>query len=573
MESYLFVRIFLVILSAGLYASDGMSKYEEASCSIDTVGGENHCESAGIGLLDYSAKFKPTDYPMTSSSASTLLVPETCPLKAPSLKAVGSWNHQLPYSASHEKCFRKHDASSSDISKVKNSSYTVVIRPPDTSSFKNMNTSRDEDNKDFAGSKLYFMKEPHPFISSGCNVQFDASPVSFHLEQSDQVISELSSAKKEELSSYGSVSMEALDHLSREKSGIQVHHRSPDGSNIVLDINEPMNPIKNYSESFDHYNSAVDSPCWKGAPVSHFSEFEVSEAVPPQNMKKLEACCGSNIQGRQIFSLNANDSSKISPENSSESSVQHDGWGMESRLVDSLKRPLVANMQLREGIDDTVKSGPHTTNPSSFHGLKISEDALSSKAIDSSNHKRPCNDKKSCELKWASEKNCVPGVGVADFGMNMNDDADDCSSHVPFHAIEHVLCSPPSADDVPTKLKSHEGESTQKMYVRTLIETIMNLSELLVFHFSNDTCEVNENDYEALKDVIDNLNLCVLKNVERMTSTQDSLIHQKVSSQLGKSSKLRKVFHNHLFKCQNSFTTTFSLLVNLEEAVSSKFRN
>ncbi|XP_058010080.1 uncharacterized protein LOC110656432 isoform X3 [Hevea brasiliensis] len=529
-------------INQGLYASDGMSKYEEASCSIDTVGGENHIESAGIGPLDYFAKFEPTDYPATSSSASTL-VPENFPLRAPSLKAVNSWNHQMPYSASHEKCFRKHDASLSDISKVKNSAPTVVIRPPDTSSFRNMNNSSDEDNKDFASNNLSCVKEPHPFISSECNVCFDASQVRFQLEQNDQVISEFSSAKKEELSSNRSFSVETSDHLSWEKYGIQVPHRSPDGFNLVIDKNESINPIKNYSESFDHYNSAVDSPCWKGAPVSHFSESEVSDVVTSQKMKKLEACCGSNLQGHQIFSLNANDAAKISPEKFSESSVQHDGWAMESCLAASLKRPLVANLLHSEGIDDAVKSGPHDTNPSSFHGVQISDDALPNKAIDNSDHKSPYNDQKCCEeVKWTSEKNCAPRGHVADFGMNMNDDADDCSSHVPFHAIEHVLRSPPSADDAPAKLtKSHGGESTQKMYVRTLIDTIMNLSELLVFHFSNDTCEMKEDDYEALKDVINNLDLCVLKNVERMTSTQNSVIPRRVNSQLGKSSKLQKV--------------------------------
>ncbi|KAF2299551.1 hypothetical protein GH714_032513 [Hevea brasiliensis] len=482
-------------INQGLYASDGMSKCEEASCSIDTVGGENHIESAGIGPLDYFAKFEPTDYPATSSSASTL-VPENFPLRAPSLKAVNSWNHQMPYSASHEKCFRKHDASLSDISKVKNSSPTVVIRPPDTSSFRNMNNSSDEDNKDFASNNLSCVKEPHPFISSECNVCFDASQVRFQLEQNDQVISEFSSAKKEELSSNRSFSVETSDHLSWEKYGIQVPHRSPDGFNLVIDKNESINPIKNYSESFDHYNSAVDSPCWKGAPVSHFSESEVSDVVTSQKMKKLEACCGSNLQVHQIFSLNANDAAKISPEKFSESSVQHDGWAMESCLAASLKRPLVANLLHSEGIDDAVKSGPHDTNPSSFHGVQISDDALPNKAIDNSDHKSPYNDQKCCEeVKWTSEKNCAPR--------------------------EHVLRSPPSADDAPAKLtKSHGGESTQKMYVRTLIDTIMNLSELLVFHFSNDTCEMKEDDYEALKDVINNLDLCVLKNVERMTSTR-----------------------------------------------------
>ncbi|KAF7823709.1 O-glucosyltransferase rumi-like protein [Senna tora] len=43
-----------------------------------------------------------------------------------------------------------------------------------------------------------------------------------------------------------------------------------------------------------------------------------------------------------------------------------------------------------------------------------------------------------------------------------------------------------------------------------------NLSELLLFHCSNDACELKEEDRNVLSNVISNLNTCALKNAEQM---------------------------------------------------------
>ncbi|XP_037496651.1 uncharacterized protein LOC105640811 isoform X2 [Jatropha curcas] len=584
-------------IDQGLYASDSMSKYEEASHSIDTIGGDNHAETVVIEKLDYkpflgeNPKFLPTEYSKTSSSTSTLLVPENCS-QAPAIKAVNSWNHQMPFGASYEKCFRKHDASPSDFATIVNSSSpAVVIRPPDTSSPRNMNPGNDEDDKDFASKDSSVVKEPHPFMSSKGYVYFDASQVSFHLQQNDQVAAEFSSAKNEEQSSSGDASADALNNFAKGKPGIQAPHRSLDGFNLVVDKNEAINSVKNHSENLDNYTPAVDSPCWKGAPVSQFSQFEVSEAVTPQNMKKLEACSGSNLQSHQIFTFSANDAVKSFPEKTSKNSVHHDAWSLGNHSTSSLRRPLVANVFPREEIVDAAKSGPQYTNSSCFEGVQISDDAVSNKSTDNSDHKPHKNEQQSCEgakwtsgkncapgfganikstdnsdhrphqneehscedAKWTSGKNCAPGFGI-DIEMEMNDNPDDCSSHVPFDAIEHVLHSPPFADDVPTKLsKSHGEESTRTMNVRTLLDTMQNLSELLLFHFSHDACELNEDDYGVLKGVISNLDLCMLKNVETMTSLQESVIPQKASSQLhGKSAKLQKDMNASLIDPPNS---------------------
>ncbi|XP_015576084.2 uncharacterized protein LOC8283697 isoform X1 [Ricinus communis] len=557
---------------AGLYASESTSKYE-ASQSADTVGRETQIESAGVGKLDYKSflgenrKFTPSDYPTPSSLASTLLVPETCS-QVPSKKAVNSWNHHMPYSASNEKCLRRHDATSSDIATILYSSPAVVIKPPEHNkgSLKNVNTSSDGDNKDFSCNSPSVVVEPRPFITSKGSVCYDASQVSFHLGKTDQVIANFSSAKNEELSSNQNASMDVSGHFAGEKPVIQVPCTSLGGISLV-DKNEAIDPAKNHTESLDHYNPAVDSPCWKGAPVSNFSQLEVSEAVTPQNMKNLEACSGSNHQGYQTFSVSSDDAVKVSPEKTSEKSIQQKGWSLENYSASSMKRPLADNMLHREGIDHFVNFGANCTKPSLFHQVQISDDALPNKSFDDSNGKLPQNEKQSCESgKWTTESNSAPVISVADVGMNMNDDPDECSSHVPFHAVEHVLSSPPSADSASIKLtKACGGVSTQKTYIRTVIDTMQNLSELLIFHLSNDLCDLKEDDSNALKGMISNLELCMLKNVERMTSTQESIIPERDGAQLsGKSSKLQKGTNGNGFLISRSDPLEFQYSVKYQ---------
>jgi hypothetical protein len=82
------------------------------------------------------------------------------------------------------------------------------------------------------------------------------------------------------------------------------------------------------------------------------------------------------------------------------------------------------------------------------------------------------------------------------------------------------------------------------MHARTLVDTMHNLAELLLFYSSNDTCELKDEDFDVLKDVINNLDICISKNLERKISTQESLIPQQATSQFhGKLSDLYKVFH------------------------------
>ncbi|XP_050236318.1 uncharacterized protein LOC126686325 [Mercurialis annua] len=549
-------------MNQGFYASDSRSKYEEASIRIDKV-----AESAGKGKLDYNSfpgknsKLVPTDYPTPTSMASTLPFPETCP-QVSSIKTVNSWNQKWPYQFQkpsvtsherlvHEKLLTRDDASSRAIGTVMNSSPAVVIKPPvyGTNSFINKNSRSDGDIKDFSGNNPSVMVEPRPFVTSKGNVFYDPSQVSFHLGKADRVTADFSSAINEVFSSNQSVPMDTFDHFAgtqgSSKEGVCFTHKVPntslDGLSLV-DKTEAIDPVKDYNECLDHHNPAVDSPCWKGAPFSNFSQLEDSESVSPRNRKKLEACRSLDRQGYQTFTVSCNDAVKISPEKTNEKPMQHGGWVLENHLSPSMTRPLVGHMFHREEIGPNANGADHRKS-SPFHQVQSADDTLYNKSFDTSDSKLPDNEQQSCEgCKWTTESNCAPVIGAADFNMNMKDDPDDCSYHVPFQAIENVLYSPPSADSasgMPNKV--HGRDATQKTYVKTLIDTMQNLSELLVFHFSNDICELKEEDSEALKDVIGNIESCMLKKVEKMNSPYDSKVPERAISQPSeKSSKLQK---------------------------------
>ncbi|XP_061956017.1 uncharacterized protein LOC133677896 isoform X1 [Populus nigra] len=529
-------------INQGFSAFKDVSKCEETSLGIDMVGRQMHTGSASTGQLDYKAFLveKPKSMPTTPPA---LIFPPAAPQAYPqvsSSNAVNSPNNQMLHVTSYGKSSRKRDASSNDRMPMMKPSPAVVIRPPgqDTYSFKNINTGTDGDEKDFAGNNTSFAQEPNPFISSKGKVCYDSSQVNFHLKQNDDSFAEFPSKNHEELLSNKNISIDFLDKLFREKMENRVPCKNLDFFNLAMDGHEAAGSVEITSESLDHYFPAVDSPCWKGAPVSLPSAFKGSEVVNPQN--KVEACNGLNVQGPQISPSTTNDAVKDCPEKQSNISMTFNNESLEHRPASSFKRPLVANVLFREGIDDAVKYGPCQRKSSYCNEAQISDVIDEPRKESILPDFKPVHTKQKSleEGEWPSKKNS----DVAGVRRKINDNPDDCSSHVPYHAIEHVLCSPPSSEHAPAQhTQSQVGESSSKMPARTLVDTMHNLSELLLFYSSNDTCELKDEDFDVLKDVINNLDIFISKNSERKNSTQESLIPQRATSQSpGKLSELYK---------------------------------
>ncbi|KAG5233628.1 Plant peroxidase [Salix suchowensis] len=492
-----FSYISLIATTCRVSAFKHVSKSEETSLGIDMDGRQMHTGSASKGQLDYKAFLveKPKSMPTTPPMLIFPPAPQAYP-QVSSSNVVNSPNTQMLH----------RNASSNDRLPMMKPSPAVVIRPlgQDTYSSKNLNTGTDGDEKDFAGNNPSFVQEPNPLISSEGKVCYDSSQINFHLKQNDDSFTEIPSKNHEELPSNKNISIDFLDKLIREKMENRAPCKKLDFFNLAMDGHEAAGSVEIISESLDHYNPAVDSPCWKGAPVSLPSAFKGYEVMNPQN--KVEACNGLNLQGPQISSSTNDDAVNTALRNKS----------LEHRPASSIKRPLVANVLFREGIADAMKYGPSQRKSSYCNEAQVSDvfDEPRKESILPDFKNVHAKQRSLEESEWPSKKNS----DVADGRRKINDDPDDCSSHVPFHAIEQHT-------------QTQVGESSSKMHARTLVNTMHNLSELLLFYSSNDTCELKDEDFDDLKDVINNLDIFISKNSERKNSTQESLIHRQATSQ------------------------------------------
>ncbi|XP_047178993.1 flocculation protein FLO11 [Vigna umbellata] len=88
--------------------------------------------------------------------------------------------------------------------------------------------------------------------------------------------------------------------------------------------------------------------------------------------------------------------------------------------------------------------------------------------------------------------------------------------------------------------------TTEKLNVQMLVNTMQNLSELLLYHCENDVCELKERDCNVLKHVISNLNTCALKTTEQIAPAQECLYNQPETFNCARES--REFHQNASFK-------------------------
>lgn len=527
----------------GAHSSKGLSTFEQNNNKLDMLGSEQHQGSINREQLDYKSftgqisEFMPVEFSRKSVHGSTSFFPETYSLT--SYEQGRSWKHQTPYGASCEKGAKQHGISPNVISSVKKSSSGLVVKSqtvsaspsaPSTGSFNNLENSGGANNTDFASNdNLSNMKEFYPLHSSEGKVHFDAGQVSFHLEGDNHSFPKLPLEKKEKLSSNVNVIKDPL----KEKSGLQIPDIGPGSFSLMLASNGAISCLEGSSESLDLYNPAVDSPCWKGAPVYH-CPVESSGPVTPQLINKIEACSGSNSIGPTDNSV------KICPQKPSDYSFYQKHGYLENDSESSPKRSSHANLLFEEhGYDHDLKAGSYQMKSSCGLGVQFSDyiDKPRQDCVQANNSADEFKFKpfhlvqyNSVEDKLTFEKKCELGSGIADVGISSNGTSEGCSSHVPLHATEHVLSSLSSVEAAPAKLtKLHGEELAPQMCVRTLISTMHNLSELLLFHCSNDMCELREHDFGALKQAVNNLDKCISKRMGSEAPLQESLLTQKSS--------------------------------------------
>ncbi|XVF53271.1 hypothetical protein PTKIN_Ptkin05aG0086100 [Pterospermum kingtungense] len=525
-------------INLGVHPSKSLKACEETSHNVYSLGREKQPVPPSIEKLDYNPvpgqtiSFMPVDYLKTSVIGSSSALPETN-LQVPSLNLVNCQNNQVPFSTSYEKPGRQQGITPTDSVPAMKSSPGIVIRPPAASafssasnivSFKNVDTSINGTDTNLIGTNLSNVKEPHYLSNFGSKNKFDPSHLSFLLDGNCTLSGQSLSTKTEKLSTTSMASKDASDHLFSAKSGVNFSHMNPDNFSLALDINEPVIAVENSLESLDHYNPSVDSPCWKGATAFH-SQFGSSEHVPAQLVMKLEACDASNGQGLKYIPMHTANVGKLPSGQSGEFFMTGENNGnMEDGSVCSLKLPSVSVPSFSEcQPDGAVKAGYYHKKTSPVCETKFSDDSSERKKdYVLSNYSMNEVEKVSCSIqqslaegRLASKSLHTSETGAADLEMKINDVSSGCGSpHMSCHAVKNLSCSQTSVEDVSAKhLKFLCEEPVSNSSVSILVETMHNLSELLLYNCCNEACELKEQDLKSLEKVINNLDTCMSKNI------------------------------------------------------------
>ncbi|KAL6972205.1 hypothetical protein U1Q18_031893 [Sarracenia purpurea var. burkii] len=515
-----------------------MSKCDETSAVscrkyIDVLGGEKQIESPTTAKLNNKSSGQSSKMPIAGDTT----LAESYEQGTTSIEPTTNvWNNQKPYGGLYDKCFQPLGSCMDNYISVKQSSPDLVIRPPpsigNNSTVSITVTSKDKSSignvaaisiNNFGFNDFSNQEKAH--LPLDC---LDiTSPPKLHVERSDHFFVASSSTKRESLARRP-VTEDVLEYI--PKAGMELQFPAtnvPEGFTLAPDNVRGFTSFEDSSESLDHYNPAVDSPCWKGAPGSHFPPSEVSDSViSPHLMKKSEACNDLNLQQTRIFPHCTDDTFKVFQDNEN---VDLDSLLCPERLPN-------ANFPAREHTSaNAVKIGFSYPKLNTRTEGRFSYDIEKPKK----DHDMPNYSKSGPNLQLAHTKQLGLDKGefiyqgefnddVADTGLIINDSSE--AGSVPFHGMESTSCLPCSAENVNKLAKLHATESTPKMNIQSMVNAIHNISELLLFHCSKDASAVTEQDHEAIRDVINNLDACISKKIAHMTPTRESIILQQGTS-------------------------------------------
>ncbi|XP_060963512.1 uncharacterized protein LOC133033014 isoform X3 [Cannabis sativa] len=506
-----------------------LNRSEEVSRGTNFQAPETHSGYMNLDMmLNLSSTGKTSDFmPMDHSKpilGSFSGLQETHPESTSFIFGTNSGNHQIPYGGSNEKRLKQKVNSSA--STVKSSPVLVMGTPTNNIPFKTMNLGSNTTHAVVSSKKACDINDPHSQLSFGGNLCFDSSRFD------DPITSRSFFSKKDETLNKECITNDPSCQMLKVKSGVQTSNVSHDGFNLDLNANESINSVADSSESVEHFYPPVDSPCWKG--VARSSPFVASEDVT--EMRKPE---------KQTFPLNTCD--KVSPEKAVENIKYHQFGCLENSSEIPLNLSSAINSETRERQSDDVANTNY-----------CSETKVIKHSDDNNEHGRSMGfpDSKT----FQASKQDFQGDGLTSENNNETVQFDSSSLRFP---VEHV--SSPSDKDASSKLtKSNEGQSTPTVDVLMLVNTISNLSELLVSHCTSGLYNLKQKDLESVQSAINNLNVCVSNNSEKMIPTQEPTSSEKDTSDYPReqndihkgvtedSPKLTKtIMLKNLFDCQN----------------------
>ncbi|XP_017258863.1 uncharacterized protein LOC108227963 [Daucus carota subsp. sativus] len=462
----------------------------------------------------------------TNSSKSHIFGTSTSShIESPFLEPVAfSSNHHMSYS-SHEKGFQLFDSCTRDCISVTKTSVIPVIQRPisgtkypvsDTVASKSMDSGdvTDVNRKDGSSYNLALEKEPHMPSSSDLGF-LDANYLGFHRGRYDRDIFTAASSNENVSAAASSnenvsaklLSNNSVDHEIKVREDHIPHTNVPHAFGLSVNNTEAF--TANNTETSDQHNPAEDSPCWKGASASSFCPlYESSKDLPRNLMMELEAC-NSNDHNESVMGF----SSELGGLKFQKESLSVDN----NKLIPSIKslgtilptkEHLVADParlksgSVQENRRDRDQNLSNVRNHINQHNL-LNKSKSDSGSIQSQG--RPLCTK---EGKFMHKSKIQLQSGDMDARISASDASEGC--WIPLHNVENVLCSPPSEED-DGKLPAMELDPT--MNVKTLVDALHNISELLVSSSFVKGWGLEEQCSKTLEHAIHNINLCLSKRI------------------------------------------------------------
>lgn len=462
------------------YTGSSSTGYMEDKSCLEQQLGFFHYDSSKT-LLTASSSPYPESYPSVISCAMQKDFPNY-------------QNSHDPY----EKCVRPVDTPFPGRVSVTRSSPTVVIRPPPAT---NWNLGQGTASRKPAGNHIVNSDYANPSKPKDSGLKPNSKPKDDSFETSLFKFS-----KQENAPPISSISVKELSSPLHSKDTSDCKIKPTLGSQIP-DVNvlsaftltgdniQVVNSTVESSEFIDHHNTAVDSPCWRGAPSSQFSMFDI-EAGNSNHVKiYLDEHYGFG-HGEHQSLLSTVDSNRVFSEkvecnmgNENECGKTGETLGLEKTL-DAICS--TTEQILLDGTTDRVWIPPATRSK----GVELSGGPnMMTKELNLLNNLTSVFD-----LKVSDTKHLFGEDGA---GMAVNDVSEGAA--VAVHAAEKVLASPASQEDATEQTTVPDPG----LDVPAIVKTIHSLSELLQFHISSDVCSLGEENTETLKHVISSLNTCL----------------------------------------------------------------
>lgn len=433
-------------------------------------------------------------FPFPSMSLETL---QEAPLKV----VADSEKNHLSNNDSYDRHSRGDD---------KSSRVDTVPSMPRTELVTNLNIDNIIEDEHVGHNDFYNTKDAYHIPNSGTSGCFDSSYLHLHLGRTE------SSSSSKAVISDNNVSRNVVDFLFRGGHEFQNPCANVDSSSLSFSAIAAPNFVVKSFEDGDRCNPAEDSPCWKGSSAGHFSQFEPSVALPQECVCNKEESFDSSIRP-QNYLLDTENNMKKLHENSN---------GYLPSSACSPRKFSLTKFSSEDCKAGGAVNGAFQPEPRCDHRLQF-QDIIKMKE----NNVSPAKPTDSESRSSYTEHQVVDESSHKEHQVVEENKLMCLKQHTASH---DAMSSPSSVVDTTIAPENSAGKvSTEKLNVQMLVDTMKNLSELLLYHCLNNTCELKERDCSLLENVVNNLKTCALKNaeqIEQIAPAQACLFNQSETS-------------------------------------------